>query len=464
MEEQQEPSFEQLLNESQANEVKYVQPGQKLTGTVVMVSKGVVYVDIGMRTEAQLTLDEEDERFAACQDGSEIEVFVVKNKQPIILSLDPVMGFGDTSKIAAAFEKGVPVEGKVKAAIKGGFEINVDGVRCFCPISQLGFRNEEDRAAALGQTFEFKVIEFEEASDNVVLSRRALIEEKRQAKMRETRERLQPGVVLTGKVRDIQSFGAFVDLGGLTGLVHISQLAHHNVSRVEDVLTLGQEVDVKLLETKIDKNGKERISLSIKALLPDPWDTLPFEMGQTVTGTVVRKTNFGVFFNLVPAVDGLLPMRFMKKAGKNIDIDSFQDGEQVELELVDINLNERKIALALPGWNEEIRSSLKPGDELSAEVVKVIPAGILVQGLDDPARGLIPKRTLKQGTMKNILEFFAIGSQHSVVLEEVDERGRYTFVLKGDSTAVDNGTLDQFLEKEESLNNNPFATFFTDRN
>ncbi|CAM2006919.1 S1 RNA-binding domain-containing protein [Acanthopleuribacter pedis] len=464
MEEQQEPSFEQLLNESQANEVKYVQPGQKLTGTVVMVSKGVAYVDIGMRTEAQLTIDEEDERSSALQEGAQVEVFVVKNKQPIILSLDPVMGFGDTSKIAAAYEKGQPVEGKVQAAIKGGFEINVDGVRCFCPISQLGFRNEEDRAAALGQTFPFKVIEFEAAGDNVVLSRRALLEEERQKKMAATREKLQPGAVLSGKVRDIQSFGAFVDLGGLTGLVHISQLAHHNVQRVEDVLSVGEEVEVKLLETKIDKNGKERISLSIKALLPDPWDELPFEMGQTVTGTVVRKTNFGVFFNLVPAVDGLLPMRFMKKAGKNIDIDSFQDGDQVELELVEINLHDRKIALALPGWNEEIRSSLKPGDELKAEVIKVIPAGVLVQCLEDPARGLIPKRTMKQGAMKNILEAFAPGSQHLVVLEEIDDRGRYTFVLKGDSTSVDDGTLGQFLGQEESLNNNPFATYFSDRN
>ncbi|CAM2066320.1 S1 RNA-binding domain-containing protein [Sulfidibacter corallicola] len=462
-ENQQEPSFEQLLNESEAREIKRVQPGQALEGKVVMVSKGTVYVDIGMRTEAQLELAEDDERYQALEEGQTIQVFVSKTKQPIGLSLDPVMGYGDMSVVRDAHEAGKPAEGKVQSAIKGGFEVNIAGVRCFCPISQLGFRNDDDRAAAIGQTYEFKIIEFDESSENVVVSRRALIEERREEKIRETRKKLIPGSVLQGRVRDIQSFGAFVDLGGLTGLVHISQLSHQNVARVEDVLEVGQEVEVKLLETRIDNAGKERISLSIKALLPDPWDTLAFEIGQTVTGEVVRISNFGVFINVAPAIDGLLPLRFMKQSGRSVDLDSFEVGQKLEVEVVDINTQDRKIALGLPGWNEEMRSSLKPGDELRAEVIKVIPAGVLVQGLDDPARGLIPKRTLKHTSMKQIVDQFPPQSQHDVILEEIDDRGRYTFSLKGQSESIDGKTLDAFLEQDDALNNNPFASFFKDR-
>lgn len=454
----QEPSFEQLLMEAEEKQVQYVRPGQKIKGRIVLISKGVAFVDIGMRTEAQFELPQDDPRLEDFKENAEIEFFVLKNKNPVKLSLDPVLGFGDFSKVLEANRESKPITGKVSRTNKGGFEINIEGVRAFCPMSQLDWRPPENPADTIGKEFEFKIIELDEQSENVVVSRKALLEEVRNKLREEARARVFPGAVVEGKVVELKPFGGFIDLGGLTGLLHISELAHHKVDRVEDVLALEDTVEVKVLDVTKDEKGRERISLSKRALLPDPWEQIQWQISDRVEGEVVRVKPFGVFINLAQGIDGLLPLRFMKQQGKEVDIESFEIGSKIEVQIADINLGARKIALGLPGWDEQAMSHLKPGDILMAEIIKVINAGVLVQALEDPARGLIPKRFLS-GSMKEIFNKFPVGKNLEVALMEIDEQGRYTFTLKQENAEVDGDTMKTFMDSDD-LGHNPFSDFF----
>ncbi len=302
MEEQStQPSFEELLEQSERGTLTKVQTGKKIAGTVVAVSKARVYIDIGMRTEAVLPVEGEDPRISELKEGDSLDVYIANPSGQVRVALDPILGYGDFSALEDAYEKDQSVEGKVTAVISGGYDVNIAGVKCFCPHSQINDRPVSDPRQMVGQTFNFKIIRLEAQSSNVVLSRRALQEEKKQEQLEETRRMLAVGAVMTGTVRDLQPYGAFVDLGGIQGLLHVSQISHTNVERVEDVLSPGQEVEVKILDLSVGANGKQRISLSTKALLPDPWENHGFHPGERITGTVARKSNFGIF---IRAYDG----------------------------------------------------------------------------------------------------------------------------------------------------------------
>jgi len=455
-----EENFEELLRQSEERTVLQVTAGQKHQGTIVTISRQVAYVDIGMRSEVALPFVAEDPRFEALKEGDNLTVYIARDGGDLELSLDPLLGHGDFGALEEAFDNGQTVEGIVNKTTSGGYEVNVGGVRCFCPRSQLEMRGSGDGEDPNGKTYMFRVIELDSGSKNVVLSRRVLQEEEQAARLTAIRAEIVPGAILKGRVCDLRPFGAFVDLGGIQGLLHISQLAHHNVAQVEDELAQGDEVEVKILDIQMEASGKERISLSRKALLPDPWENLTFAHGDRLQGTVARISKFGIFVNLAPGIDGLLPRRMMKKAGREVSLDAFEAGSAIEVDIVEINKADGKIALALPGWDEEIKSHLKPGEKLMVEVVKVLPVGIIVQGIEDPARGLLHKRHLKEQSMKQILDTFSVGSHHEVVLQEVDAQGRFNFVPKGEGDVVDAETMSRFSDDKGGLEHNPFAAFF----
>jgi ribosomal protein S1 len=290
-----------------------VEGGQKLEGKVVSISKEVVYVNVGMRSEAVLDIIEGDERFAEMKEGDSLEVFVTNPQGQVTLSLDPVMGSGDFGVLEAAQQGDEEVEGKVVSLRSGGYEVNVAGVRCFCPFSHMDLRSVAEPESMVNQTFQFKILDLERAKKNAVISRRVILEAEQRLAMASLREKLTVGAVFDGTVRDIQSFGAFVDLGGIQGLLHISQLTYGNVDKVEDVIKVGEEVKVKILDISVGNNGKERISLSMKALLPDPWDNLSLKQGDMITGTVARKSRFGIFIHLNDNIDGLRRAACSKK-------------------------------------------------------------------------------------------------------------------------------------------------------
>jgi small subunit ribosomal protein S1 len=208
--------------------------------------------------------------------------------------------------LTEAFRSRIPVQGRVTASIKGGYEVQVAGVRGFCPFSQIDVRRQEDPTLYFNKTFDFLIKEYEPRKRNLILSRRALIEAETRKNEREFREGLAEGAVIKGTVASLQDFGAFVDLGsGVQGLLHVSEISHARVENPADVLSLGQEMDVQIL--RIDKK-KGKISLTRKPLEQDPWTDVESKLasGQILTAKVVRVAEFGAFVELVPGVDGLL--------------------------------------------------------------------------------------------------------------------------------------------------------------
>jgi small subunit ribosomal protein S1 len=336
-----------------------LKPGQKIKATVISVSKDMVYVDLDEKSEGVIELAEfkgADGTFAV-KEGDEIEAFFLHVRDGAKRLTTVRNGYStlDMAEIRDAYKANLPVSGKVKAAVKGGYEVMVGGVRCFCPFSQIDLKREKESDTYVGQTFPFKVVEFEEESQNVVVSRRVIFEEERQAQADRVRETLVVGADLTGTVRSLAKFGAFVDIGGIDGLIPMSELAWDRTERAENVLSPGQEVKVRVIGIDWEKG---RLTLSLKALQSDPWESAAaaYRPGSRVKGPVVRLTAFGAFVNLSPGVDGLIHISNFG-TGKRINHpkDVVEVGQVVEPYIIAVDPLKRKISLSLetPEGEEE---------------------------------------------------------------------------------------------------------------
>jgi small subunit ribosomal protein S1 len=282
-------------------------------------------------------------------------------------------GAAALAELEQAHAHGLPVEGTVRAAVKGGVEVTVAGIRGFCPISQLDVRHVADAAAFVGQRLTFRVARFApgrgRGGTNLVLSRRALLEEEAKARAAEARASLEPGKVVRGTVTSLASFGAFVDLGGIEGLLHVSELGHGRVGHPQEVLAVGQEVEVQVLkiEPPREAGGRERISLSHRALLQDPWQehAVRLHPGARLGGRVSRLETFGAFVELEPGVEGLLHISELATAdGKHAPRhprEVLHPGQQVEVTVLEVDFQRRRISLAFaPPAEEDPASASSP--------------------------------------------------------------------------------------------------------
>jgi small subunit ribosomal protein S1 len=199
------------------------------------------------------------------------------------------------------------VEGRVSGVKKGGMDIDIASVRAFCPLSQIDIQFCEKPEEHVGKKYLFRIIEFKERGKNIVVSRRALLQEEQEKKLQEILASLQPGFELEGKITRVADFGVFVDLGGIEGMVHVSEISHARVSHPSEVLKQGQTVKVRVVKVEPDKKDRKRIALSMKALEPDSWEKgLGFQEGEIISGKVSRLTDFGAFVEVAPGVDGLV--------------------------------------------------------------------------------------------------------------------------------------------------------------
>ena len=262
-----------------------------------------------------------------------------------IRTLSPSAGM---NTLEEAYHSGMPIEALVKDKNKGGFDLEIMGVRAFCPISQIDDSYCEDPDVFVDQTLTFKVVEFDLDDRRVVLSRKALLEEEKERVAEVTRETLGEGEKYKGVIRKLMSYGAFIEFGGLDGFVHVSEIAHEHVSDPADVLSIGQEIDVQVLKIEEDKNGKERIGLSIKALITDPWDEdLPFSVGDIVVGTVKRIEDFGAFVEITKNMEGLLHISEIALERINHPSDKLAEGDSIEVLVKGIDLERRRISLSI---------------------------------------------------------------------------------------------------------------------
>ena len=346
------------------------QAGDKVSGRIVGFGEASAFVDLGGKAEgvipiAELT-DADGKRTVSV--GDNIEALVVGTGDDGIVLRVRAGGRGQAApaELAQAQAHGLPVEGTVTAVVKGGVEVTVAGVRAFCPISQLDDHFVADAAAYVGQRLTFRITRLEEGRGrgvNLVLSRRALLEEEKRARAAEARARLAPGQVVRGTVTSLASYGAFVDLGGIEGLLHVSQLGHSRVEHPQDVLAVGQEVEVQVLEIKTDAKGEERISLSRRSLLRDPWQDEASRLppGSRRRGRVVRLESFGAFVELAPGVDGLLHVSELG-GGKAIrhPREAVRVGDTLEVTVKAIEPERRRISLALAAGEADAEPTPAP--------------------------------------------------------------------------------------------------------
>ena len=344
--------FAAMFAESERDKPRAKRPkiGDVIKGKVITIGKDAVFVDIGGKAEGQLEKSQvaDSEGKLLVKIGDVIEARVVSDAGGTLV-LRTKLGRGPEARaeLAQAHELGIPVEGLITEVVKGGVSVDVAGVRGFCPASQLDTRFVDDLSTYVGQRLTFQITRYEPR--NLVLSRRALLEVEQEKQATETRKRLVPGAVLRGKVVGFKPFGAFVDLGGIEGMLHVSELGFARVEKPEDVLRLGQELDVAVLKIEPGEKG-ERISLSLKALASDPWRdaTAQLAEGARVKGTITRLQPFGAFVEIAPGVEGLVHISELG-AGRRINHpkEVVAIGQEVEASVLAIDHEKRRLSLSM---------------------------------------------------------------------------------------------------------------------
>lgn len=392
--------FERLLAEADSGTPTVGRPtepqvGERVKGKIVAVGESTVFVDLGSGSEGVLDLAEVQ------RDDGTVEVAVGDMIEAVIAARDTASrGYvlrrrggsrpGEASlELRQARELGLPVEGVVRSVNKGGIEVEVGGQTAFCPFSQIDVRPVGDAADWVGKRLSFVVTRIEEGGRgrpvSVVVSRRELLERESRERAAAVRARLEPGSVVRGKVSSIASYGAFIDLGGLDGLLHVSELGHGRVENPADVLAVGEEVEVQVLRidpAKDDKRG-ERISLSMKALQRDPWKEAAtrFPIGSDHPGRVMRLESFGAFVQLAPGLEGLLHVSEIG-AGRRLAHarEALALGQDVRVRVLDLDLAKRRIGLHL--------LSDRPGGETESDDWRgrLAPAGSGFGSLGDALR------------------------------------------------------------------------------
>ncbi|RKD25684.1 30S ribosomal protein S1 [Ammoniphilus oxalaticus] len=342
-----------MADEMQNAEVRTIEVGETLTGTVTKIDAKQALVDIGHKTEAILPISEVSslhiEKVAdVIAEGEELTVQVTKindEKDEVIVSKKAVDAVKAWEALQTKFEEGTIFESEVADVVKGGLVVDV-GVRGFIPASHVERHFVEDFSDYKGRELRLKVIELDQEKNKVILSHRAVLEEEADHAKGKVYEELEEGAVIDGTVQRLTDFGAFVDVGGVDGLVHISELSWERVETPSDVVSEGDQVKVKVL--KVDKEN-ERISLSMKEAQPGPWETIgdKLEVDSVVTGTVKRLVNFGAFVEVAPGVEGLVHISQISNRHIGSPQEVLQEGQEVQVKVLDINQEEQRISLSI---------------------------------------------------------------------------------------------------------------------
>jgi small subunit ribosomal protein S1 len=333
-------------------EVKNLEVGSKVTGTVTKVEEKQVLVSIeGSKLDGIIPISElsslhVEKATDVVAEGQELQLKVTKVEDELLVlskkAVDADLAWEDLQK---KFESKEVFEAEIKDVVKGGLVVDL-GVRGFVPASLVENHFVDDFSDYKGKTLTFKVVELEKEKNRVILSHRAVVEEEMKNKKHQVLDSIETGQVLEGTVQRITDFGAFVDIGGVDGLVHISQLSYEHVTKPSEVVTEGQKVQVKVLS--VDRDN-ERISLSIKETLPGPWSQVSEKLstGSVTEGVVKRLVSFGAFVEVLPGVEGLVHISQISNKHIGTPHEVLSEGEKVQVKVLDINVNEQRISLSI---------------------------------------------------------------------------------------------------------------------
>ena len=385
-------SFADLFEESlQRTEMR---PGEVITAEVVRVEHSFVVVNAGLKSEAYVPLDEfkNDKGEVEVQVGDFVSVAIgsIENGYgDTILSRDTAKRLASWMSLEKALESGEFVTGTTSGKVKGGLTVLVNGIRAFLPGSLLDTRPVKDMSPFEGKTMEFKVIKLDRKRNNVVLSRRAVVEASMGEERAKLLETLQEGAIVHGVVKNITEYGAFVDLGGIDGLLHITDMAWRRVRHPSEVVTVGQELSAKVLKFDAEKN---RVSLGIKQLGDDPWLGVSrrYPSGTRLFGKVTNIADYGAFVEIEPGIEGLVHVSEMDWTNKNVaPVKVVSMGDEVEVMVLEIDEDKRRISLGMKQckanpW-EEFSSNVKRGDHVKGPIKSITDFGVFVglaQGID----------------------------------------------------------------------------------
>ena len=432
-------SFAELFEKSQTDLAK-LKPGAIVTGTVVEVRPDVVVINAGLKSEGIVPI----EQFK--NEAGEIEVAVGDTVKVALDSIEN--GFGETvlsrekakramvwDELEKALENNETVTGKISGKVKGGFTVDIKDVRAFLPGSLVDVRPVRDPAYLEGKELEFKLIKLDRKRNNVVVSRRAVVESEHSEEREALMQKLVEGAVLKGVVKNLTDYGAFVDLGGIDGLLHITDMAWKRVRHPSEVVEVGQELEVRVLKYDRERN---RVSLGLKQLGEDPWENIGrrYPAGTRVFGKVSNVTDYGAFVEIEPGVEGLVHVSEMDWTNKNVNPSKIvQIGDEVEVMILDVDEERRRISLGMKQvtqnpW-EVFAANHKKGDRVVGQIKSITDFGVFI-GLEGGIDGLVHLSDLSwHSSGEDVVRNLKKGDTLEAVVLAVDpERERISLGVK----------------------------------
>lgn len=409
------------------------QRGQAIEGTIVAIGPEVALVDVGAKGEAQIDVAElkDADGDIEVNVGDRIQAIVVSTTSGVVLSRKGVRNAATQRQLEDAFRAGLPVEGKVEKAVKGGYEVRIARERAFCPLSQIDAVRTEDPAVHEGRTYAFRIIEYKNGGKDLVLSRRALLEEEQRANAAEVRQSIVPGAVLPGRVVSVRDFGAFVDLGGgIQGLLHVSEMGWSRVATAGEVVAAGDEITVKVL--RVD-DATQKISLGLKQLQDDPWGAAAakYEVGQVRRGTITRLADFGAFVELEPGIEGLAHASTFPPTGRAGGwATSLAAGTTGAFEILSVDQAQKRIGLAMveegtshAAGATAAPAAYAPGTVVTGKVERHEAFGVFIF-LAPGRTGLMPFSETGLDRGADLRKAFPAGSDIEVAVLESDAAGK----------------------------------------
>ncbi|AKF06607.1 30S ribosomal protein S1 [Sandaracinus amylolyticus] len=396
------PNSFAALFEASVAKADSLKEGEIVSGTVIAIGKDNVVVDIGYKSEGVIPISEfvGPSGAAEVKPGDAVDVFVESKETDdglVLLSKEKADKLKVWDEISAACERDELIQGTITARVKGGLSVTIrGGVKAFLPGSQVDLRPVRNLDKLIGQTYDFKVIKFNKKRGNIVLSRRVLLEKERDELKARTLQNLEEGMVVTGVIKNITEYGAFVDLGGIDGLLHITDMSWGRVNHPSEVFNVGDEVTVKVLKYNAET---ERVSLGLKQTIDDPWNTAAerYPAGMRISGKVVSITDYGAFVELEPGIEGLIHVSEMSWKKPKHPSKVLEVGQEVECAILDVDAVNKRISLGLKQlepdpWSIFVQK-YNPGDIIRGKVRSVTDYGVFV-GIEEGVDGMVHKSDL----------------------------------------------------------------------
>lgn len=426
--------FAELFASYESQRKTAMKAGDKVSGTVISIGQKSVFVDCGASVDGIVDREEllNDAGEVSVSEGDALELYVVGLTDDSVRLSKALTGIGGLNMLEDAYNSRVPVEGKVKEIIKGGFHVEVLKRRAFCPVSQIDARYVANPEDYVGQTLQFRITKLTEGGRNIVVSRRALLEEEQQQASASFFEGIKEGDIIEGVVTRLAAFGAFVELvPGVDGLVHVSEISWARIQNPDEVLTVGDRVRVKYLGVSQGKKpGETRVSLSMKQALDDPWKTVGdrFKDGDKVTGKVVKLMDFGAFVEIAPGIEGLVhvsEMSYSKRVHKPGDV--VQVGDMVAATIKQVDTEKQRISLSMrdaegdPWLN--VAEKYPVGSSLQGTVEKRQQFGLFIN-LEPGITGLLPQSVMARAEGEVKFDKLNAGDTVVVSIESLNLRDR----------------------------------------